>query len=992
MASAEKLSTDKAEDTNTLTKRETKFSEKGHVHFEETCMKYKKPLFRSWKVIEDFILSIQQTDKNIDHYRELESQINSAFSDYQRHTEDYLSFLRQYNSELTRNERQRCADDFDKGKSVVQKALNNIKKLKLDLLDSVSNVSISSSEKKRRGERKLELMKKEAELKKEKLRLEVEESIQKAELKRKKEELEIDLKLLKQESIIEAASDEESVEDLQLDEETSSQRASKYVSSLPDEIPSEIPNQPNVDSSKQKTVHAVGSDSQTMMSEMSLFLMRKQLLPERFSNFEDTPESYTAWKSSFKNIIGELKASAYEELELLINKLTGNSKQAASGIRNANPGKPKHALGLIWERLDHMYGRPEMVEASIRQQLENFQPVKSGENKRLYDLLNILIKIESLMTNSVFASSLAYFNSSTGVNPIITKLPFNLQEKWITRASTYKKTNSVPFPPFTYFVAFIREISEVRNDPAFSFISSRQSTVNKRQVHAKKSDVTNSVSHLQIRCPYHKANHSIHDCKAFRAKPLTERRNFLQSKNICTRCCVSARHCARDCQVNIQCKTCGRNNHTTALHLDKASSASASVHGGEGIRNSFAQPKASGHGKENLPPLPKESKDTDSFVTSMCTTFCGDIFQGRSCSKTFLVDVYHHDNPNNVLRVYAIVDDQCNQTLASPELLDTLDTSSIPTKFTLATCSGKTAMYGRNVLGLKVRSIDRTVTLDLPSVLECEDIPNDVSEIPTPEIAKSYTHLSVIASKIPEFDPNSKIHLLIGRDLLEAHHIKEQILGPRGAPFAQRLAQFHGDDVFLKTPEDDRIGLSVEDRQFLKLMEKSFTKNSEGLWTAPLPFRQSPVNMPNNRSQAVHRAQILHISLQRDSVKKEQFVKFMDKVLKSGAAEVAPNSTSYACWYLPLFGVSNPKKPNQIRGVFDSSAKYGGVSPNSMLMTGPDMINSLLGILLRFRKDEVAMTTDIEQMFYRFRVDENHRDFLRFLWYRDNNPEEDLIE
>jgi hypothetical protein len=28
---------------------------------------------------------------------------------------------------------------------------------------------------------------------------------------------------------------------------------------------------------------------------------------------------------------------------------------------------------------------------------------------------------------------------------------------------------------------------------------------------------------------------------------------------------------------------------------------------------------------------------------------------------------------------------------------------------------------------------------------------------------------------------------------------------------------------------------------------------------------------------------------------------------------------------------------------------------------------------------------DIQQMFYCFQVDEHHRDFLRFLWYKDND-------
>ena len=35
---------------------------------------------------------------------------------------------------------------------------------------------------------------------------------------------------------------------------------------------------------------------------------------------------------------------------------------------------------------------------------------------------------------------------------------------------------------------------------------------------------------------------------------------------------------------------------------------------------------------------------------------------------------------------------------------------------------------------------------------------------------------------------------------------------------------------------------------------------------------------------------------------------------------------------------------------------------------------------------------DIKQMFYRFRVEEKRRNFLRFYWYRNNNPGDELIE
>lgn len=88
----------------------------------------------------------------------------------------------------------------------------------------------------------------------------------------------------------------------------------------------------------------------------------------------------------------------------------------------------------------------------------------------------------------------------------------------------------------------------------------------------------------------------------------------------------------------------------------------------------------------------------------------------------------------------------------------------------------------------------------------------------------------------------------------------------------------------------------------------------------------------------------------------------------------------------------HPQKPGKIRVVFDSSASFEGVSLNDVLLQGPNLNNSLLGVLLRFRKDPVAVTADIKQMFYCFFVKEEHRDVLRFLWFKDNNPENEVVD
>lgn len=88
-----------------------------------------------------------------------------------------------------------------------------------------------------------------------------------------------------------------------------------------------------------------------------------------------------------------------------------------------------------------------------------------------------------------------------------------------------------------------------------------------------------------------------------------------------------------------------------------------------------------------------------------------------------------------------------------------------------------------------------------------------------------------------------------------------------------------------------------------------------------------------------------------------------------------------------LWGFSSTKNPSQIRVVFDSSAQHNGFSLNQVLLTGPDLNNSLIRVLLRFRQEPIAFSVDIQQMFYCFTVKPEDCNFLQFLWFKNNNPE-----
>ncbi|XP_049918800.1 uncharacterized protein LOC126401515 [Epinephelus moara] len=179
----------------------------------------------------------------------------------------------------------------------------------------------------------------------------------------------------------------------------------------------------------------------------------------------------------------------------------------------------------------------------------------------------------------------------------------------------------------------------------------------------------------------------------------------------------------------------------------------------------------------------------------------------------------------------------------------------------------------------------------------------------------------------------------------------------------------------------------------MKIMEEGMKKDANNSWTAPLPFKSPRQSLPNNRPQAMNRLMSLIRNFDRKPEMRDHFVAFMEKIFQNGHAEIAPPlKEDEERWYLPLFGVHHPKKPKQIRVVFDSSAQYKGLSLNDVLLKGPDLNNSLLGVLMRFRKEAVAFTADIEHMFYCFYVREEDRNFLCFLWFHDNNLSNDIIE
>ena len=94
-------------------------------------------------------------------------------------------------------------------------------------------------------------------------------------------------------------------------------------------------------------------------------------------------------------------------------------------------------------------------------------------------------------------------------------------------------------------------------------------------------------------------------------------------------------------------------------------------------------------------------------------------------------------------------------------------------------------------------------------------------------------------------------------------------------------------------------------------------------------------------------------------------------------------------WAIPLHIIDKPGKPGQLRICHDCRAKVGGVCLNDMLLEGPALACSIVGVILRFRDGgEVAVGADIKGFFHDVYVAEEDAGAYRYWWFQDERMQE----
>lgn len=167
-------------------------------------------------------------------------------------------------------------------------------------------------------------------------------------------------------------------------------------------------------------------------------------------------------------------------------------------------------------------------------------------------------------------------------------------------------------------------------------------------------------------------------------------------------------------------------------------------------------------------------------------------------------------------------------------------------------------------------------------------------------------------------------------------------------------------------------------------------------YVVAVPWRNERPSLPNNRPLAEKRLESTERKLAKNPEIAESYQKVIEEYLeKNYIRRVPPDEpTPTEEWLLPHFPVVRADRTTtKTRIVFDASAKFQGKSLNSEALPGPKLQADMFSILVRFRKELVALVGDVSQMYHQLALTLEDRPLHRFLWRNmDQSKEPEVYE
>ena len=767
--------------------------------------------------------------------------------------------------------------------------------------------------------------------------------------------------------------------------------------------------------------------TETLMKQQRLSTLPSQNIPV----FKGDPLEYRVFMRAFEHGVESKTENSRDRLYYLEQHTTGQPNDLVRSCFHMDPdqGYPE-AKRLLKERFGDKY----KISVAYIDKALNWPTIKSDDTKALESYALFLTSCINAMSDLDYLDEM---ENAANMRTIIAKLPYRLRERFRSVAIDIQKRQGRR-PKFKDIVAFITTQAEMATHPVFGEIvgQTKRQTDSKMEKLSGKKGVTTLTTEVKTQkadkgaagsenkrakekgtkdkafnkpCIYCQGDHTMEQCNKLKRMLHKEKLEFLKSKGLCYSC-LTAGHMSKTCEEKKSCQICSA-KHPTLLHIKQKNKDSP---------------------KEEVTPQEPKDRSPEQSVTS------GFVDAGGTCSQTgaggtdsilAIVPVrVKAKKGNKVLTCYAFMDPGSNASFCTNKLANDLHLPGKNVNILLTTMGEQKAISCQAVTDLEVCSLEGDDVIEIKEVFAQKDIPVSKTNIPTQEDVDRWPHLRGV--RIPSI--NADIGLLIGTDVAKALEPEEVIRSIKDGPYAVRTAlgwtvngplrenirsrtkngypevltnrisvarleelwtqQFKYD--FPEKDEGEQLEMSKEDQLFMERVTQS-AKLIDGHYSIGLPLKNTNLKMPNNRTVAEQRALNMKKKLQRDPSFKEDYVKFMNDVINKSYAVKVPdkelNRSDGKVWFIPHHGVYHPKK-NKIRVVFDCGASFRGTTLNEQLLQGPDMTSSLVGVLTRFRQEQVALMADVESMFHQVKVPPEDADLFRFLWWPESDVSKELQE
>ena len=768
-----------------------------------------------------------------------------------------------------------------------------------------------------------------------------------------------------------------------------------------------------------------------IMDKVALTIKQGFALPKReLTIFDGDPVEYWNFIKSFENSIVSNAASENEKLMYLLQYTSGVAKDTIKCclVMDSSLGYQK-ARNLLEER----FGHPFTIASKYVTKLTEGPPLKPTDRSGLLAFADQLKDCEHTLESIGYLDEI---NSADNLRRIVQRLPFHLRTKFIKVADQIQQAGQRT--NISHIADFVKVKARAANNPVFGCLvdvvrdrpenqrrkskpkgptlpDERVNTFNTQETEPRerKSAFSNKeapTTRYAI-CPACNGNHSLVKCKKFIDKNFEESLQVMRKAQLCHNC-FRYGHIAVGCLARSACEVQGcKRRHHTLLHPPS--------------------PPQMMEGRVRVTDQGTQVDSGTSLRSGQANSTSAKV--GKVCLRVVPVKVRGHDARKTV-ETYALLDSGSDISLCDKNLAVELGVQGHQKTFYLTTQEKEDSPRIGHEFSLTVEALDGTDKVEVKRLWTVDRLNASSRSIPSEQDARQWPHLvDIKLSSISEQD----VRLIIGTNAPDAFWVLEERRGNRGEPYAVRTPlgwtligpmertdtsaeECHLNVNFVRAAEVTRVEerdclmeqlekfwtvensglipsskvcMSVEDKKALAIMEQS-VKLENGHYQVALPWREYPPVLPYNRSVAERRLQALKKRFLQDGDLFENYKATMQEYLVKGHARRVPVNELQVedkpLWYLPHHPVLN--KPGKTRVVFDCAAKHRGTSLNDQLLTGPDLTNSIVGVLTRFREEQVALSADIECMFHQIRVSPADQDAFRFLWWSNGNLNQEPVD